>query len=282
MERRKEIEAWLASPDYTATHESKVEKRTQGTGEWFLREPIYEGWKERTDAQANLLWCHGVPGAGKSFITLVALTFSFQPRVKLLIVGLPRSIIIDDLKATMKAAADSDKPRKMGLAYIYCNYKEQEPDAKDYLAAVLKQLIPNISPEDLLKAFKEKKASRPTLSEVVKLLQTVVKLFDHVYVVIDALDECRPGVDEQETRRTLVEKLKALDKVSLLVTSRPNLAPLFEGSLKISISAHDDDLRAFIKGFITVQRTKLAQKLVGKEELQDTIVEKVLLRSDKM
>ncbi|RPA71142.1 hypothetical protein BJ508DRAFT_232451 [Ascobolus immersus RN42] len=265
-ERRKEIENWLGSLDYSTIQQEKVEKRAPGTGEWILEEPNYVAWKSRaSESNKKVLWCHGVPGVGKSFIT---------------------SVIIDDLNATANATVASEK--KTAVAYIYCNYKEQESDARDYLACVLRQLMPRSSPipKDIDKSFTDnsKKDPRPQLSEVIKLLKVVTKSYDCVYVVIDALDECiQAGSGDEETRKTIIDKLTALEKVSLLVTSRPHLDRdlLFQGALEIEISAHDADLEAFIRGYISAQ-TRLARKLVGKEEAKQNIVNKVLQRSNKM
>lgn len=190
------------------------------------------------------------------------------------------SLIIEELEETV-----SSTNATQAVAFIYCNYKEQDPEARDYLLCILKQLVkqkPSVPSE--VKASYEKhqiKNTRPQINEVSKLLRSVATSFERVYIVIDALDECtRKGDDQQVTKATLIEKVNELTKgtVSLLVTSRETEAikKLFVASPSLEITAHEDDLRAFIQSYIEDKNARLAKKVAGREELKQMIIDKVL------
>jgi Cdc6-like AAA superfamily ATPase len=109
-EHRNHLE-WISSTDYPAQQSDIVKRRQEGTGQWFLDAPEVAKW--RNEAKATLL-CPGIPGAGKTMIAAIA---------------------IDSL---LKSVRDSS----VGVAYIYCNYKDQKgQDVTSMLAALLKQLV---------------------------------------------------------------------------------------------------------------------------------------------
>jgi SpoVK/Ycf46/Vps4 family AAA+-type ATPase len=43
-------------------------QRLPQTCEWILREPTYNAWKSWDDASPPVLWIHGPPGCGKSYL----------------------------------------------------------------------------------------------------------------------------------------------------------------------------------------------------------------------
>ncbi|RPA79217.1 hypothetical protein BJ508DRAFT_211298 [Ascobolus immersus RN42] len=250
--------SWLSSMCYTAEQERKNEKRVQGTGNWFLQEPNYVSWRD-SDKRREL-WCYGHPGVGKSFIS---------------------SIIIEDLKA----GTDS-KPNK-ALAYIYGNYKDWGPDAKDYIACILKQIVQQLRvvPEEISLSYNRHNlqgaSHRPRLAEVLNLLEKATEPLNRVYVVIDALDECkRPGIADDVVRYTLINKLRSFKKISLLVTSRSalQLEDLFENTPKVQIVARESDIRALAYHYMSTDNISpsLAEKLAGKVDLKYEIASKVI------
>ena len=90
---------------------------------------------------------------------------------------------------------------------------------------MLKQLLqyqaPAAPPECVKQLWEvaKKQDTRPNLEDLLKALPLVLKLFERVYIVADALDECL----EEAIQNQLLELLQDLLEVnvSLLVTSRP-------------------------------------------------------------
>jgi hypothetical protein len=100
------------------------------------------------------------------------------------------AITIDDL--TMRFEHEAD----IGITYLYCNFRRQDEQKADHLlASLLKQLSQErTSLPDSVKALYEKhkdKRTRPSFDEISRTFQSVVAMFSKVFIVIDALDECR-------------------------------------------------------------------------------------------
>ena len=105
--------------------------------------------------------------------------------------------------------------------------------------------------------------------------------FDEVFIILDALDECR----EREDLITDIEGMAAWDtpKLRLLVTSRrerdieESLSLLLDDENKICIQSYlaRDDIRAYVQGRIqTDRKLKRWQKQEVRNEIQDVLVMK--------
>ncbi|KAF4883884.1 Ankyrin repeat domain-containing protein 17 [Colletotrichum fructicola] len=57
------IKNWLSPCDLWETHNSTLERRQDGTGNWFLDSDSYASWKENSKFS---VWVHGKPGCGKT------------------------------------------------------------------------------------------------------------------------------------------------------------------------------------------------------------------------
>ena len=113
------------------------------------------------------------------------------------------SVVVDYLQQNF-AAPD------YGIAFIYCNYKEQnEQSLIDLISSLVRQLAIRLSmiPEEidsLYRRYEEKENTRPNLSEYLELLNVVVDQYFVVFIIIDALDECS---EVDGTRSELVSQL---------------------------------------------------------------------------
>lgn len=114
-------------------------------------------------------------------------------------------------------------------------------------------------------------------------MRSTAETFEQIYVVVDALDECKTsGLSDQTiTRSKLIGEIRKLTSrnASLLVTSRAGISQiqsLFDGKPSIEIKAQEDDLNAFISGYITSNNARLARKLAGNAQLKQEITEKVV------
>jgi Cdc6-like AAA superfamily ATPase len=83
--------SWLPSIGYDP-QQSYFSNREPGTGQWLLNSEQYQNWLK---ADNQTLFCPGIPGAGKTFIT---------------------SIVIDYLQTTYKSSS---------IAYLYCYIRNQ-------------------------------------------------------------------------------------------------------------------------------------------------------------
>ena len=245
---------WISSTDYPAQQSDIIKRRQEGTGQWFLDAPKVARWLKEAGAT---LFCPGIPGAGKTMIVAIA---------------------IDHL---LELAQNSSH----GIAYVYCNYKSQkEQNASSILAAILKQLIQGrpsiVEPVERLYQQHANRGTKPSLDEMSSVLQDMLVHYPTVYIVIDALDECR---DNNGTRRQVLSKIRDLQArgdVRLMATSRfiPEVVEEFRGALKLELRASNDDVRRFVAG----QTYRLPRCIQRDLALQNLIQEKIVEAVDGM
>jgi len=162
----------------------------------------------------------------------------------------------------------------VATAFIYCNYEEQaEQTVSILVASLLRQMVQDRHAiSDDIKSFHQhhqRRAARPTQDQLTNILISEIQTYSKVFIVVDALDECR---EDDETRATLLEVFRSLPgQVNLMVTSRdlPSIARGFEGTKRLHIRAKDDDIKIYIEGRIASGRRHLKQ-------LQEVIVNRIV------
>ncbi|KAL6900373.1 hypothetical protein GGI43DRAFT_422907 [Trichoderma evansii] len=199
-----EILDWLTRTDYGPQQSDNLNRRQPETGIWFLESVEFQDWL--ITSKQSLL-CLGIPGAGKTILT---------------------SIVVDYL--SLKFNNDSNT----GIAYIYCNFKQQE-EQKIYnlLASVLKQLVKSqpYLPES------------PSLNEILTVLQSVTMMYSRIFIIVDALDKCQEYNGYQERFISELSNLQLKNRANIFVTSKiiPDIKKKFKGSKEVEIRAHDKD-----------------------------------------
>lgn len=189
-----------------------------------------------------------------------------------------RSTVIDYLEREHRRA-------QVGIAYVYCLYNGAHQTAANLLGSLLQQLaLQNDAVKDDIKschAHHTRFGTRPTLFEISRLLGMQVQIFDEVFIIIDALDECSEA--DQVRRDFLTEVRRLLPDIRLMVTSR-HLASIesnFKQDTRLEIRAHDQDVRKFIEAQVE-QRIELVEVLVGHDDVKSLIVATVLEKTNGM
>ncbi|KAF4470808.1 Ankyrin repeat domain-containing 50 [Fusarium albosuccineum] len=163
---RRAVLNWLSPTDNASQQSDTIYRRHTGTGYWLINSAEFRTW---LDTAKQILFCPGIPGAGKTIIT---------------------AIVVDHLSARF------DGNGSVGIAYLYCNYRQQQQQkAEHLLASLLRQLIhgqPYIPDcvQALYNRFKDRRRGL-TFHEISTTLHTVIALYSRVYIVADALDECQ-------------------------------------------------------------------------------------------
>ena len=162
----------------------------------------------------------------------------------------------------------------VATAFIYCNYKEQaEHTVSILVASLLRQMVQDrCAISDGIKSFyrrHQRRAARPTLDQLTNILISEIQTYSKIFIVVDALDECR---EDDATRATLLEVLRSLPRqVNLMVTSRdlPSISRDFEGTKRLHIQAQDDDIKSYVEG-------RIARGPQYLKRLQETIITKIV------
>jgi hypothetical protein len=192
-ERLGKICSWLSAPDPSTNYHKAHKQRQAKTGLWLLENAKFTDWKERA---ASRLWLYGIPGCGKTILS---------------------STVIEHL--LQHCHGDTS----MVTAYFYFDFNDtQRQDPELMLHSLLCQLVQRsvVIPKgvDALFSSCENGKRQPSLHALLEVSKEAAQEFAHVYVVLDALDECTQ-------RSVLMDMLETvagwqLDNLHLLMTSR--------------------------------------------------------------
>lgn len=168
--------------------------------------------------------------------------------------------------------------KRIGLAYVYCDYATKDQSALDYVGALLRQLVnlsDQVSPEVVALYNDHKQGCSPLrslLEGYEQTLDTEVRRFDSIYIIVDALDECRDDDEDESNPCTKVRLLETLGKlgetVHLLFTSRDedpaaSLTGLTASVATMKVLTTADDIRTYIRA--RIKNNKLLQRSTDRE-----------------
>lgn len=194
-------------------------------------------------------------------------------------------MVVNALRSNQRQTSDP-----VGVAALYCNFKEREIQSPhNLLAAACAQLIQGSMqslPKGLMSLHKrhcEKNTSepktRPSWEEINEIFDSVAEGYQHIYIVVDAIDEC-----SEQVRNVVIPGLKALpDNVSILITTRPinEITRSFPLGPKLEIRANDLDLTKYIRSRIA-SNPRLAHHVQGQSTLEQDICTQIKAKADGM
>jgi hypothetical protein len=192
-ERLGEIRAWLSAPDPSTNYYKALRQRQAETGLWLLDSPKFTEWKQRAKSR---LWLYGIPGCGKTILSSTIIAHLLQH-------------CNDDVGTV--------------TAYFYFDFNDaQKQDPELMLRSLLCQLLQRLStiPKgvDALFSSCSNGKRQPSLHALLEVTPQVMHQFTHVYIVLDALDECTQRLELMSMLATVAEWQR--DNTHLLMTSR--------------------------------------------------------------
>jgi NACHT domain len=178
------------------------------------------------------------------------------------------------------------RKQEIGIAFIYCNYKEKEDQTGvSLVASLLQQLVQRqpVIPSQIRSLYKQHnlKNTRPTLFEYSERLQMEIAACSRAFVIIDALDECD---DTSGARHDLISQLLRLPaNTSLMVTSRevPSIQQKLDCFRRLEIRASDTDVKTYLNGRIE-RADRLQRHVQADPTLQNTIVDTIVKKVEGM
>jgi Cdc6-like AAA superfamily ATPase len=255
-QRREKIERWLSPPDPSTNYNKALQQRQESTGLWFLQSDTFAKWKTQ---QNSLLWLYGIPGCGKTILS---------------------STIIEDLKRTL--------PRQP-LLYFYFDFSDK---GKQILDSMVRSLISQLyhKCEDtwkLLDSLYSSGHNQPSCESLCKVLLQMVEQVKEVYVVLDALDECRTrkGPPTEGLLSWIRDLLNSEQRnTHLLVTSRleQDIKSEIGGwpFVRIQTNLINDDIRAYVRA--RIREGNDFKRLQSKPKVQDEIERRLMEKVDGM
>ncbi|KAK1486328.1 pfs domain-containing protein [Colletotrichum tamarilloi] len=221
-ESNKAILAWLNPPDVWKNLRNALQKRHPGTGEWILKTPEFEHWKENP----GTLWLSGMPGAGKTIIS---------------------STIVTSLLSEAQTSTSA-------VVYSYFDFSnESQQEAQSFLRTCIAQLAAKKPAAfDILLGFRnrfpEAQDQQPGLEEFLEATVATMGCFHRVFLVVDALDEC----SERKKLLDIFKELQSVRNLHLVLLSRREQQiekVLSASSTELSLcGAHvDQDIAAYVR-----------------------------------
>ncbi|KAF4282689.1 hypothetical protein KXX33_000481 [Aspergillus fumigatus] len=236
---RQQAASWLCSTDYASEQI------------WIFETDEFRQWEK----EKGVLFCPGIPGAGKTVLT---------------------SIVVDYLRE--KHGQNDD----IAFAFIFCNFQQQENQKLDtILASILGQLIRGLChiPEQIQTFYKtyQRNEMQPQLGDILQMLDVTLRLYSHVYIIIDALDECS---DFDGTRTHLISHVLDLQRhlnISFMATARflPDIISKFQNLPSVEIRASDADVKRYVE-------SNLPTMVRRRSDIHDFVSSEILKIADGM
>ena len=186
------------------------------------------------------------------------------------------SIVVDTLCTRF------ENDGSVGIAYLYCNFRQQQDQTPaGLLASLLGQLVQGQpSVPNSVKSLHERhktKRTRPSFDEISKALQSTIANYSRTFIIIDALDECGTSDGGREKFLSEIFNLQAETGASIFATSRfiPDITEEFKGSPSLEIRANGEDVRRYLDGHMSHLRPFVSRKPDLQEEIKNQIVQAV-------
>jgi hypothetical protein len=159
-----EIREWLKAPDASINYHEACKKRHPRTGLWFINGPEFHAWLQ---TPSSFLWVNGFAGCGKSVLS---------------------STIIQKTLHHRKSNPST------GIAFFYFTFNDDsKQNTSAMLRALILQLVSQLQHQGrdttiLQQFYKSYHGVTPPDYALLDCLRQLVDKFDHVYIILDALD----------------------------------------------------------------------------------------------
>ena len=256
---RRKILDWIQPYDPHWNHEMSLRLRHPGTGVWLIESDEFKTWLRFPGAR---LWCHGIPGAGKTVLA--------------------SSVIQEAIRQS---------GHNVAVAFFYCDYRRTATlEPRNILGSLCCQYaLQDERNFEKLNAFYERNhtTEQPSINVSIDdlrvLLVEMASSFDNAMIIVDALDEC--GAQTKSVTRLLSglhDSHQAL-KIKTLFLSRDEqeIRDVLGGYSQVSIAARSSDLRLFVGAEIEL-RTRNKDLRVKETSLKGEIMERLVREADGM
>ena len=181
-QQHRNVLGWISDVKYETAHTEDRRTALANTGQWLLQHEDYGAW--RSDLDSTCLWLSGSMGSGKSCLS--------------------HAVIEDMMK-------DTDPTNGRQLAYYYIDGNEALGDS-DYATRILRCLLKQLADlgpgEGLMKQIIEQyefcaSKSNLNLVKTMGLLQCIIEKNRSTVLILDGLDECDKGNQNQLIKNIL-------------------------------------------------------------------------------
>ncbi|KAK9773016.1 putative NACHT domain-containing protein [Seiridium cardinale] len=253
---------WISPILYGKHHNTITDARTEGTCEWILQHEKLQEWE---NAESSVvLWLHGSPGAGKTYLT---------------------SSVIDHFQGLHEKPAEEE-----GFAFFYCNRNEEiRRKPLEILQCLVRQLSSAAGQtKDMRKSLydlciaKQRTGSNLSLQHCREQLLESMNLYSKTTLVLDALDECDPESRAELTKTVEILLSQSKRPLRIFISSRPDRDIKTQFSLRPNIEIQAKHNEKDIEQFVNEEIIKHGSWQYMSSSLRKEIVTTLLSRSDGM
>jgi hypothetical protein len=253
QEQRNRILEWLKGSDPATNHNAAQKKKEDGTCEWLIRSKQFQAF---TEGENQLMWLHGIPGAGKTVLS---------------------SAVIEFLSTNF---LDGDNK----VIYYYFDFNDHgKQTCFGCLQSLVRQICSQSSsaPADIVGLYAECKGATPSSEQLVETLKSLLGQDSRIFIVIDALDECKEQ-EEEEERAAVLDALRdikssATGPFNIFVASRPEadisreMSEICDIDLDVQAALVDEDIRCHVRSCLTKDARLKRWPQNVKKEIEDKL-----------
>lgn len=254
------LQRWLSPPDPSTNFNKALEQRHQGSGKWLLKREEYTAWKNEPN---SFLWIYGIPGCGKTILS---------------------ATVVEDL--TMS------KTCLQALLYFFFDFSQTTKEIfENAVRSLILQLYFKSAPaqkhlDSLYTTDCKGGNSQPSIESLREIFTNMAEEVGEVWIVIDALDECRAKNEQQLLLKWIKDLRRSQTNVHLLATSRPEPEIQFtieeisrqQDTIRILIQSDlvKKDISAYVRAKVekSPQLRKWKSNPTVQREIENTLIEK--------
>ncbi|KAJ2983550.1 hypothetical protein NUW58_g6229 [Xylaria curta] len=258
--RRKVLDFFIKFANPWHEFEMVQNLRHPSTGLWFTESADFKDWRVTPGSK---LWVTGIPGAGKSVLA------------GLIIHECLKFSSADDRKAT---------------TYFFCTYRNKAThSARNLLSSLASQLArQNEEAFQVLENYyqdlvsQKPLAAEPSLQKLLTVFETMCRMFDEVFVVVDGLDECESDEVIHNLSKLVLKKNGATVTTLLLSRDVVHIRDRLESDFShTEIEAHTEDIQLYVYAELEM-RIESKRLRLRNPELKAEIVDRLVHGSKGM
>ena len=247
----------IGAGDADEIYRSNLKLHQHGTGEWFLEE--HKPFSTWLTTPCSKLWVHGIPGAGKTILSALAIS----------------------------KIAESVSPTH-GVVFYYCSHRDKQSRT---LTGILRCLAGQLARQNktcmsLLEGQVElhEHTSAQTWmrndDQLDIMLRKMIRQFSSLSLVMDGVDECHEPTVVTDTLATLASENPGV-RIVIFSRKEAEMEPFLESYTQISIAAESEDLRLYVPAQIEA-RSRLRKLRIKDPNVKDEIMETLVNGADGM
>ncbi|KAH7196516.1 uncharacterized protein B0J16DRAFT_390429 [Fusarium flagelliforme] len=235
--------------------DQSIKWRQPTTGTWLLESEELKQWYSTPGSR---LWLKGIPGGGKTVLA--------------------GAVIQEALTRALSASST------IGVAFFFCDYKNEATQSPvNILGSIAYQIAlqKDEAFEELNNYYQELHPERsltqsPDTDELRATISRMSKQFDHLYIIIDGVDECRDEVEDVAAAVHDLAEFSDNNSTALFSRDEAEIEAALDGDFRhVAISARTEDIEKYIRAEMMLRESNgrlVVKDLTVKDKIEEQLV----------